>query len=71
MLGLANHSWLNLLPGISSSEIKMKRLAWSRSADLNFRLPEVQEHSAFVLIQPTVTRDSFACLLVFKNLLLR
>lgn len=49
----------------------MKRLAWSRSADLNFRLPEVQEHSAFVLIQPTVTQDSFASLPVFKNLLLR
>lgn len=70
-LGLANYSWLNLLQSISASEMEIKRLAQSQSADLNFRLPEVQEHSDFVLIQPTVMQDNFACLFVFKNLFLK
>lgn len=42
--------------------MEIKRLAQSQSTDLNFRLPEVQEHSDLGLIQPTVMGDGFACL---------
>lgn len=66
---MISYSRLHLLQGIAASEMEIKRLAPSQSADLNFRLPEAQEYS--VLIQPPVIQSSSACWFAFRNLLLR